>query len=411
MTHDFAREAGSSTASEVQSYASNRRTRKRIRRFFAMILLSLTALGAGFLFYPYTVDEVPATYRTMQVYRGELTARIATTATLRPLTEVNIASGLSGTVEDVPVRQNQRVKRGDVLIRLDARAWEFEVQSAEAALKVAEAQLSAARTTLEEGERRLQRALALSAGRAIADRQKEEAEAERNRAFNRVEVAEAEMAMRRATLKLRQYDLSRVELRSPIDGIVLARKADPGQTVIADAEAPALFTLAEDLQRMELIARINEADIAEVMEGQKATFTVDAFPGRRFFARLRDVSFAHKTENSVVTYEARLDVDNGELLLRPGMTASVSITTGEARNTLLVNSSALRFRPDNGRDSGLAEGQAGADMGRALLYRLKDGAPDPVTVEIGISDWDKTQVVSGLSEGDVVITGVSGGGR
>ncbi|MDS1135664.1 efflux RND transporter periplasmic adaptor subunit [Nitratireductor indicus] len=365
----------------------------------------------AFLLYPYKIDEAPATYRTMQVYRGELTARIATTATLRPLTEVSIASGLSGMVKDVPVRENQRIKRGDVLIRLDARAWEFEVQSAEAAMKVAEAQLSAARTTLEEGERRLQRALALSAGQAITDRQKEEAEAERNRAFNRVEVAEAEMAMRRATLKLRQYDLSRVELRSPIDGIVLARKADPGQTVIAAAEAPALFTLAEDLQRMELIARINEADIGEVTEGQKAVFTVDAFPGRSFQARLRDVSFAHKTENNIVTYEARLDVDNGELLLRPGMTASVSITTGEARDTLLVNSSALRFRPDDGKDAEPAGNQAGADGARALLYRLKNGAPEPVAVEIGISDWDKTQIVSGLSEGDVVITGVAEGAR
>ncbi len=376
-----------------------------------MVLFISAALGVTSLLYPYKIDEPSATYRTMQAYRGELTARIATTATLRPLTEVSIASGLSGMVKDVPVRENQRIKRGDVLIRLDARAWEFEVQSAEAAMKVAEAQLSAARTTLEEGERRLQRALALSAGQAITDRQKEEAEAERNRAFNRVEVAEAEMAMRRATLKLRQYDLSRVELRSPIDGIVLARKADPGQTVIAAAEAPALFTLAEDLQRMELIARINEADIGEVTEGQKAVFTVDAFPGRSFQARLRDVSFAHKTENNIVTYEARLDVDNGELLLRPGMTASVSITTGEARDTLLVNSSALRFRPDDGKDAEPAGNQVGADGARALLYRLKDGAPEPVAVEIGISDWDKTQIVSGLSEGDVVITGVAEGAR
>ncbi|TGV67333.1 HlyD family efflux transporter periplasmic adaptor subunit, partial [Mesorhizobium sp. M00.F.Ca.ET.149.01.1.1] len=208
---------------------------------------------------------------------------------------------------------------------------------------------------------------------------------------------------------------------APIDGIVLTRSVDPGQTVASSLQAPVLFVIAADLRNMELQAAVDEADIGAVKPGQHARFTVDAFPDRPFDAEIRDISYASVTTDGVVTYKARLEVDNGELLLRPGMTATVSVVTRQAKGVLTVPSTAFRYRPMQqaargwslsdlftgrmGRPNRQREATKAPTDGSRTLYVLENGRPHPVNVKIGSTDGELTEITSGLDEGAQVITG------
>jgi len=234
--------------------------------------------------------------------------------------------------------------------------------------------------------------------------------------------ADANLAIAAADLKLQQADLAKSTIYAPIDGVILTRSVDPGQTVASSLQAPVLFVIAADLKQMELQAAVDEADIGSVTPGQKARFTVDAFPDRRFDADIRDISFASTTTEGVVTYNARLAVDNAELLLRPGMTATVAIVTREANNIVTVPSAAFRFRPpaaDSRRGwslqnlfmprmgrpgGGQRQRQVAAD-GTRTLYVLKDGQPEAVKVKTGSTNGEDTEIVFGISAGDLIITG------
>ncbi len=379
--------------------------RKKRRWPLALPVAGLVATGAWF-FAGAQSGQTMAGYMSQPVERGDLVARVATTAVLRPRTQIQISSELKGTVQSVPVMQNQRVKRGDILIQLDSTIFEYELERSAALVEAAEAGLSDALIALEETDQKLTRAKALRHRNALSEQKLEDVQAERNRAANRVETAKADLAVKQVDLKLRRFDLSRSRIRSPIDGIVLARKAEPGRTVYASSEDSVLFILAEDLERMELIAKVNEADIGSIAEGQEATFLVDAYPDRTFRATIRDVSFAHRRENNLVTYEANLDVRNDDLKLRPGMTASVSITTDETTNALLIPTSALRYRPQTVEPESSEETNAEDAPGKALVHVLgDDGEPQPVRVELGVRNWEKAEVLSGLTEGQRVITG------
>ncbi|WP_048646465.1 efflux RND transporter periplasmic adaptor subunit [Nitratireductor soli] len=373
--------------------------RAKILALFGVALLASAAYvmsGTG--------EATPDHYAITPVMRGDLIARIATTATLRPLTQVDISSELNGAIQAVFVRENQQVMRGDILAKLDTTSRTLDVESAEASVTASQARLSDAGISLSQAEQNLTRALALSKGNAIAAQKLDEITATRARAANQVKAAEADLAIKRVDLELKRLDLTRSTLRAPINGVVLARRADPGQTVVASTQAPVLFTLAQDLARMELIAKINEADIGAIDKGQKASFTVDAFPERVFEAAIRDVSYAHKTENNIVTYEARLDVSNADLALRPGMTASVSIITGETKDALLVPSSSLRYHPASDADNTSTEQSAPSLEQHNRVYILRDGKPQAVRVETGVRNWEKTEILSGLADGTSVIT-------
>ena len=261
----------------------------------------------------------------------------------------------------------------------------------------------------------------MSSQRLVADQALETATAARDRAASAVAMAEANLAIAAAELKLQQADLEKSTIYAPIDGIVLTRSVDPGQTVASSLQAPVLFVIAADLRKMELKAAIDEADIGGVKPGQTARFTVDAFPDRRFDAKIRDIAFASVTTEGVVTYDARLDVDNAELLLRPGMTATVAVITREADGILTVPSSAFRFQPPvarersgwslqnlfmprMGRGGGQRQQRAAAQDGVRTLYILENGAPKAVQVKPGSTDGEKVEVLSGLKQGDLVIT-------
>jgi HlyD family secretion protein len=396
-------------------------TRGGRRRWpYAVALVAAAAIAyGGWSLFGGASEEVA--YATVPVEKGRLTVEVSATGTLQPLTQVDISSELSGVVAAVLVDANDEVKKGEVLAELDTARIGAQVERAEASLKSADAQVNMARTTLAETEQTFARTEQLSKRGVSGEQALETARAARDRAAASVAIAEANRAIAAAELKSQQADLAKSKIYAPIDGIVLTRSVNPGQTVASSMQAPVLFVIAADLTRMELKAAIDEADIGGVKAGQKARFTVDAFPDRRFDASIRDIAFASVATEGVVTYDARLDVDNAELLLRPGMTTTVSIVVREANDILTVPSAAFRFRPQTEergfslRDIFMPRMRAGfgrrdsrfAQDGSRTLFVMRNGQPEAVQVRTGSTDGENTEIVSGLQEGDLVITGIA----
>jgi len=395
------------------------------RRGWLYTLVALAIVAAAIAAYQwYGNQAVKIDYTTVPAAKADLTVQVSATGTLQPLTQVDISSELSGVVRSVAVNENQQVKKGDVLAALDTSRLEAQIERAQASAKAAEANVENARITLKENEQALVRAAELAKRGQTTNQALEAATATRDRAKAAVDSADANLAIANADLKLQQSDLDKSTIYAPIDGIVLTRSVDPGQTVASSLQAPVLFVIAADLKRMELKAAIDEADIGSVKAGQHARFTVDAFPERPFDAEIRDISFASLTTDGVVTYDARLDVANDELLLRPGMTATVSVVTKQAKDVLAVPATAFRYKPaaPTARSSGwsltsLFTGRMGGRRGGSrpqqaatpadgsrTLYVLRDGRPHAVNVKVGATNGELTEVLSGVSEGDQIIT-------
>lgn len=400
-------------------------TATRKRRIWPWMLLIGAAATAGtaYVYWP-TQGNVGTFYVTEQVERANISVEVAATGTLEPLTQVDISSELSGVVRSVMVEENQSVSRGDVLAELDKTRLMAQVEKAEASVEAARARLGETEVTLRETGLTFDRTEQLFGRGMVADQALEAARAARDRAQSTVDSAKASLAIAEADLKLQQADLDNMVIYAPIDGIVLLRDVDPGQTVASSLSAPILFTIAEDLTRMKLNAAIDEADIGAVSKGQKARFTVDAFPAQRFNAEISDISYASTASEGVVTYKARLAVDNRDLVLRPGMTATVSIVTSEADNVLTIPSAALRFTPAveqqtrsvgimsifnpgmRGGPPGMAnrgQRRASADGPGRTVYVLENGAPVARRVETGATDGDRVEVLSGIAEAEHVI--------
>ena len=265
---------------------------------------------------------------------GNLVVAISASGPLQPTRSVDVGSELSGTLEAVLVNENDRVTKGQVLARLDTSKLEDAVVKSRAALAEAEATVAEARANLN----RLRRVAELSGGKVPAKSELETAEATLQR-------ADATAASARAALKTDETNITKAVIRSPINGVVLTRKVEPGQTVAATMTTPVLLSLAEDLTKMELQVNVDEADVGVVKLGQPASFTVSAWPGRNFPATIQRVGLGSTTTDNVVTYKTILTVVNDDLALRPGMTATARITTANRENVLLVPNSALRFTP------------------------------------------------------------------
>jgi len=387
------------------------------RWIVAVLILAAVAAG-GWWYWSSSSSSTAPVYVTSAAERGDITTTITATGTLQPVTQVDVSSELSGVVRTVEVSENQTIAKGDVLLTLDTTRRVAQVERAEASVEAARAKVDDARVTLKETELTYDRTLSLSRRGMVADQALETATAARDRAASAVSSAQANLSIAEADLKLQQADLAQSTIYAPIDGVVLTRDVDPGQTVASSLSAPVLFVIAADLAHMELEAAIDEADIGTVEKGQKASFTVDAFPGRTFDAAISDLAYASVTTDGVVTYEAKLAVANDDLILRPGMTATVSVVTREAKGVLTVPSEAFRFRPPAAETSrgfnlqtmfmprpprNRARQTAQPADGSRTLYVLRDGAPAEVRVRTGSTDGRKTEIVSGLEEGDQVI--------
>lgn len=402
--------------------------RRRSALWRNVLIVAVVAVAAGAAWYWNSAAGIPQTiYRTATVEPGSLTVEVSATGTLEPLTQVEVSSELSGVVRAVAVEENQRVAAGDVLAELDTTRIVAQIERAEANVAAAQARVEDAEVTLAEAEQTLSRTRQLS-GRGMASAQAlDTATAAQARAASAVAIARANVAVAQAELKLQQADLAKSTIYAPIDGIVLSRQVNPGQTVASSMQAPVLFMIAENLETMELKAAIDEADIGAVEAGQKARFTVDAFPQRRFDAEIRDISYASLVTEGVVTYQARLNVANDELLLRPGMTATVEIVTREAADVLLVPAAAFRYSPQEAAPSNgwslqslFMPGRPPMGMGRwgarrggngegRPVYILRDGEPVAMRVTTGATDGEFVEILSGLTAGEAVIVGASQG--
>lgn len=357
-------------------------------------------------------------YTTSPVVSGNLTVIVTATGSVQPTKKVDVSSELSGTVKSVLVDYNSAVTAGQVLAELDADKLRASVASSRAKLAAARAKLTEIEATVGEKERDVARKKRLISTRAVSAQDLDQSQAAHERAVASVVSAQAEIAVAEADLQMSEANLAKASIRSSINGIVLKRSVDPGQTVASSLQAPVLFSIAENLRQMELQVDVDEADVGKVKARQQAVFAVDAFPEQRFPAVVRDVRFASETVQGVVTYKAILDISNIDLLLRPGMTATAEIRVMEIKDALLVANAALRYAPPAADPaasrsfvSRLLPGpppmRAAAprdEGGRSrTVWLLRDGAPVSVKVVTGASDGKQTEV-RGLASGDAAIT-------
>lgn len=390
---------------------------------WALLGLGLVAAGAGLWLAQRGTGAAPV-YVTEAVQRGGLTVTVTATGTVQPTTQVDVSSELSGTLSTVEVDYNDEVEVGQPLARLDDTKLRALLTNAEASLAAAEGRLEQARASAREAEEVFKSRSALDQRGIAAHLDILATEVAHRRAQAQVTIAAADLSLAQANLQVQRADLEKSVIRSPIKGIVLDRAVEAGQIVASSLNTPVLFTLAEDLDRMELRVDIDEADIGRVRVGNPASFRVDAYPGQSFRAEIVQVRYAPETTEGVVTYKAVLSVDNSGRLLRPGMTATATITVAEVTEALLVPNAALRFAPPQvaasgggggaNRGGGLlglimprppAAGPAQAAPAGAAIWVLKDGVPVRVAVTAGESDGRRTAIsAEGLSAGDPVVT-------
>lgn len=361
-------------------------------------------------------DAGDVRYRTRPAFIGDITVTVSATGNLQPTNKVDVSSELSGIVKSVEVDFNDQVKIGQVLARLDTSKLSAQISQSQATVDSARAKVLQAEATIKETRAaldRLHEVGRLSNNKAIAKGDLETAQAALDRAKADLAGAHASVSLAEATLQLNRTDLAKTEIKSPINGIVLTRSVEPGQTVAASLQAPVLFTLAENLAQMELHVDVDEADVGQVQNGQEATFAVDAYPDRSYPAEITQIRFGAKTTNNVVTYETLLTVDNSDLSLRPGMTATAEITVTRVAEVLLVPNTALRFDPklqEKPRSGGTVLSklmprpsrrperpkESGKNPGKSQqVWTLVDGRPVAVPVTVGLTDGASTQIVAG----------------
>jgi HlyD family secretion protein len=380
-----------------------RERRRRHRRIFGWLTAALVvALGVAAAIVATRPRPVAmaARFRTAPPTRGDLVREVRATGALEAVSTVSVGSEISGRIATVEVDFNQHVTAGQVLARFDVAALEAQrAQSAAVALS-ARAQLAQARSDLEQAQRNKTRSDALFAQKVQTDVEHEAAVTALSVAQARVAASEATLAAQTALATVSRTNLEHAIIRSPIDGVIITRNIDPGQTVASMLATPVLFTVAADLRKMEVLASVDEADIAEIAAGQPVTFTVTAFPNRTFEGTVTEVRNSAHTVQDVVTYGVVVAVDNLDLALRPGMTASVKIRTGFAAQTVRVPNAALRFTPPGQTRSN--EPRVWWLEGESLVSR---------TVKPGLTDGEDTALVEELPANVALLVDLSPEGK
>jgi HlyD family secretion protein len=378
---------------------------RHTRRRWLWIVGGLAVLGLiGFQatrFWQQRAAARAPVYESGKVERTDVQVVVSATGTLKGLNTVEVGAEVSGRLTSVNVDFNDPVKKGQVLAEIDPEQLRADVDQMVARLSETEALIAQAQASLTEAKQNAARAEEQVEKGLLSQKDFETAIAARERAIASLASAKAQNTVARATLKSQRSRLEKTKILSPIDGIVLSRLVEAGQTVTAGFSTPLLFKLAEDLRQMTLYVYIDEADIGRVREGQAATFTVDAYPERTFPSKVISLRNEPKEEQNVVTYEAVLLVDNSELLLRPGMTATATIIADERKDVLTVPNAALRFTPPT------VESEKASSRGARRVWIMKAEEPEAIVIKTGASDGTITEVVSGdLKEGSEVLTDV-----
>ncbi|MCX5906028.1 MAG: efflux RND transporter periplasmic adaptor subunit [Deltaproteobacteria bacterium] len=406
--------------------------RKGLKKWIIVVLLTAAAMTAVVI-WKLTETSNAVQYKTQEVQIGNLTVIVTATGTLQSTNKVDVSSELSGIIKTVAVDYNDRVKVGQVLATLDTSKLQAQVMQSKAAMESAKGKVLQAQATVKETRsklRQLQKVRELSNNKVPSQSEIDAAEAALERAEADEVSAKAAVSQAQATLEANETDLSKSVIRSPINGIVLTRNAEPGQTVAAAFQAPVLFNLAEDLTKMELHVDVDEADVGQVREGQTATFSIDAYPGRTFQARITQARYGSKTTEGVVTYETVLKVDNSDLSLRPGMTATADITVKKVEKVTLVPNAALRFTPPVQEEKKSSSGLVGALLPRPpsspskpieeattnknqrRVWTLQEGKLSAVPITIGATNGIRTEVVAGdIKAGMAVVVDIAERGK
>jgi len=352
------------------SQPSRRRSRLIPRIILGIAVLAI--LGAGAWYWKgrqAKADE--GAYRTAEVERGNIRVAISATGTLSAISTVTVGSQISGQVTDVLVDFNSPVKKGDVLARIDPKTYEAQIEQGTAQIAAARASLAQAQATLHNAELDYRRKADLGQQKLVAQSDVDLARAARDQARAQLNSAQAQIRQQTASTQTTRVNLERTVIRSPVDGVVLTRSIEPGQTVAASLQAPELFTIAEVLRKMKIELAVDEADIGQVKVGQTVSFTVDAFPDRQFKGQVEQVRLAATTTNNVVTYPVVVTVDNGDEILLPGLTVNAEIEVSKRDNVLKVSNAALRYKPTNEDEQAQGAPQAAQVRGGGVTEDLQ----------------------------------------
>ncbi len=381
------------------------------------VIIGVLAVGlaiGGYVFFN-GERKVPVRYRTAAVERGSVVSIVSATGTINPVVSVQVGSQVSGMIKSLHADFNSRVKAGDVVAVIDPEPFKARRDQAASNLEMARANVARAKTDGAQRKRELDRVRSLIDQNFVSQNDVDVAVTNAQGAEAQVHVAEAQVRQAEAALNSAELELKYTTIRSPVDGIVVARNIEVGQTVAASFATPNLFLIALDLTKMQVDTNVSESDIGGLAEGKDATFTVDAYPGVRFSGTIRQVRLAPINVQNVVTYNVVVAVDNQDLRLKPGMTANVSIVVAQKDQVLKVPNAALRFTPPK---SDRAEGAPAVtrsssgpaepgSLTRRLWKQDESGEPVSVPVQTGISDGVWTEIVGGsLGEQEMVIVGL-----
>lgn len=386
-----------------QLVAREKRQARRRRWWWAAAVLVVVGLVVG-LVVALRPKPVPlsARFRTQPVTVGPVVQEVSATGHLEAVSEVPVGAEVSGRIESVEVDFNSPVKAGQVLARFDRSVLAAQVAQTRALLAAAKAQLAQAKVDAQQSERVLARAKVLYAQKTQSEQEYEAALTAAQLSRARVDAVAAQVAAQDAALEVAQGNLAHAEIRAPGDGVIIARNVDPGQTVASMLQAPVLFTVAADLVRMRVVAAVDEADIAEVKAGQRATFTVTAWPERVFDGKVIEVRNAPQIVQDVVTYGVVVEVDNSDLALKPGMTATVRVRTAALESSERVPGTALHFTPPGEH----------REHAEPAVWLLEGSALRNVKVAPGISDGEFTAVAPGaVQAGAAVVVDLTPEGR
>lgn len=385
-----------------------------MKKLVISAIVGLIAIGALLWFWLGRSPDV--TYKFAKLERGSIVSTISATGTVNAVSTVLVGSQVSGTIQKLHADYNSRVVRGQAIAEIDPALFAAQVEQARGNWLNAQANLQKARVTLADATRTLERNRQLLVQGIVAQSDFDASQTAHDAALAGIKSAEAGITQTRGALHQSETNLRNSVIRSPVDGVVISRNVDVGQTVAASFQTPTLFTIAQNLTKMQIETSVDESDISRARLGQPVSFTVDAYPDRSFSGTVTQIRSAPITVQNVVTYVVVVQVDNRELLLKPGMTANVSIETGRKDAVLKLPSAALRFKPRDNGDSGKGAASkgggampAGGKKGKAEspkqhVYILKDGKPTAVPVETGMSDTSSMEITgSPLKEGDQVI--------
>ena len=404
---------------------------RRILGWLAGVLV--VAIGAG-AWYVRSHRPHPVVFSTTPAFRGPIASKVTASGTLSALVTVQVGSQVSGRISRLFVDYNSPVHRGEILATIDPQLFQAALEQARASFQVAEANLAKDTIAARDLERQAYRAQALAVQKLGAEADAQTALANAAEAQAQILAAKAAVQQARANLDQVRVNLAYCTITSPIDGTVISRNVDVGQTVAASLQAPTLFEIAKDLRRMQVDTSVAEADVGRLKVGMPAQFTVDAYPDQTFTGKIRQIRNAPQTIQNVVTYDAVIDVANPGLELKPGMTADVTFIDAQRPHALLIPNTALRFHPvfaaardrshqagsdttpgsaPGAEDAGMASSQGTVSPqlphGVRIVWKLVKGKPRPVKIHVGITDGMDTEVVSGhIQAGDPIITDQNG---